>query len=191
MSDPGDCGLEALFEPPIEPDATKLIRVAKPASDVVRVGQCKNAGTDPRHMKRPAPFAGPRCSTCDRAEKKRRKKRSAELKVTNLYGLTPDEYDELYRAQGGRCYVCQRASGKAKRLAVDHDHVLAFLHGHAPGTGCKFCVRGLACGPCNQDVLGRLGGNPATYERIVFELRNPPARRLFGGETAWTTKSEI
>jgi hypothetical protein len=189
-----DVGLDALFEPPSEPDATRLIRVPKPVTEYVITDrparQCKNAGLDLKHIKRPAPHPGPRCATCQKAKQRADKKRAAELKVENLYGLTPEEYDELYKAQGGKCYVCQRATGRRKRLAVDHDHVLAFLHKHAPGYGCKFCVRGLACGVCNETILGRLGGNPATYDRIAFELRNPPARRLFGGDTAWVTVSE-
>lgn len=59
------------------------------------------------------------------------------------YGLTLDEYNNMLRKQAHRCAVCRRpetqkmaATGKMKRLAVDHDHV----------TGA---VRGLLCQRCN------------------------------------------
>ncbi len=31
-------------------------------------------------------------------------------------------YWALYEFQGGKCYVCQVATGKKRRLAVDHEH---------------------------------------------------------------------
>jgi hypothetical protein len=174
-----EVGLDELFEPPSEPDATRPARARReyvPKPDAV----CVNAGDDQRHARRPCPYPGPRCASCGREHRRLQKQRAAERKVENTFGLTPAEYNALYEAQGGRCYVCSRANGKTKRLAVDHDHVLASLHGHDPKKACKFCVRGLACGWCNHQVLGRIGSNPKTYDRIANALRNPPARRLFG-----------
>lgn len=63
------------------------------------------------------------------------------------HGLTADERDALYRAQGGLCAICQQP----RRLQVDHDHR------HCPGSeGCRQCIRGLLCGPCNAG-LGWIG----------------------------------
>lgn len=45
------------------------------------------------------------------------------------YRLSVAGYRALYRAQGGRCYVCRRAAGKAKRLGVDHDHLTMEVRG--------------------------------------------------------------
>lgn len=174
MIDPG------LFDPPTEPDASRPASkprvpfVAKPGA------VCMNAAAGTPHSARPALHPGPRCATCHRDELKARKARAKDLHVLRNFGMTPEQYDVLYEAQGGRCYICRRASGKRKRLAIDHDHALAPLHGHPPDKGCPLCWRGLACGPCNQNVLGMLGGNPETYGRIANELRDPPARRLFG-----------
>lgn len=93
---------------------------------------------------RPRPIAGPagRCATCWRAERHRRRLRAKELRVSKVYGLTASEYNTLLAQQGGRCAVCQVATGKARRLAVDHDHA----------TGL---VRGLLCKSCNFILLGR------------------------------------
>lgn len=63
-----------------------------------------------------------------------------------VYGITPEQYDEMLAAQGGHCAICPRTQqsnvGK-RRLAVDHCHK----------TGR---VRGLLCHRCNLAV-GYLG----------------------------------
>lgn len=100
---------------------------------------------------RPAPYPGPRCATHHRAFSKAGNKRRHELMVAKVYGLEAGQYDRMYAAQGGVCAICQRAKGKAKRLAVDHDHY----------TGA---VRGLLCGPCNK-LVGFFRNSPETFRR--------------------------
>lgn len=114
--------------------------------------------------KRPAPWPGPRCATHHRAVKKARQVAAHGRRVEAVYGITQDEYNWLYKLQGGKCAWCQRATGKVKRLAVDHDHK----------TGE---VRGLLCGPCNR-TIGQFGDSPEAIERGAEYLRNPPARLL-------------
>lgn len=89
--------------------------------------------------------------------------------MARTYGLRPGDYDTLYAGQGGRCFICRTAVGATKRLAVDHDHK------HC-GTGCRECVRGLLCGPCNKDVIGRLGVEALL--RAVEYLHRPPAKKI-------------
>lgn len=98
----------------------------------------------------------------ERARQAARADRAHELRVMRVYGLPEGGYAALYEAQGGRCAICQWATGRTKRLAVDHDHV----------TGE---VRGLLCGPCNQ-TIGRLRDAPDAFDRAAAYLRNPPAR---------------
>jgi len=59
------------------------------------------------------------------------------------YNLTPEQYDDMVQAQGGRCLVCQVVPA---RLDVDHCHT----------TGA---VRGLLCHRCNT-AIGLLGDDP-------------------------------
>jgi hypothetical protein len=57
--------------------------------------------------------------------------------------------------------MCQRPG---RKLQIDHDHR------HHPGPeGCRACVRGALCSPCNT-ALGLLGDNLATARRLVAYL---------------------
>jgi|694.fasta_scaffold124487_5 hypothetical protein len=108
----------------------------------------------------------PRCATHERDRKKKAKAQSHSRMVERTYSLTGEQYELLYSAQGGRCAICQVATGKVRRLAVEHDH----------RTGEVF---GLACGPCNI-MLGRLGRELDAYIRVINYLKDPPARRTLG-----------
>lgn len=115
----------------------------------------------------PRPIAkdsGGRCATHDRQRRRLAKAGAHERRVQKVYGLAPGEYGRIYLEQGGRCFICQRATGASKALSVDHDHK----------TGL---VRGLLCSTCNK-LLGHLRDNPVTAARIHRYLVDPPARRL-------------
>lgn len=68
------------------------------------------------------------------------------------YGLTLDEYEELFARQRGLCAICgsletaKNRDGSLRRLHVDHDH----------HTGA---IRGLLCSACNS-VLGYIEAKP-------------------------------
>ncbi|AFF28362.1 EndoVII [Mycobacterium phage RhynO] len=117
--------------------------------------------------KRKAPHPGPRCVTHHRAVRAKRKSLSQEQRWMQVYGITAEQYWEIYEEQGGLCYICRRANGKRKRLSVDHDHA----------TGI---VRGLLCTACNRNVLGHLRDDPEAFERAIDYLDRPPAVRAIG-----------
>lgn len=138
---------------------------------------CKDAGDDPAHQKRPAPKPGPRCASCHRDVVRARRTSAHGVYVLKTYGITEQDYWSLYEAQGGRCYICQRATGRAKRLAVDHDHACC------PETpACGQCVRALLCRSCNRDVLGHLRDDVMALQRAIECVTNPPARRVLSLE---------
>lgn len=117
-----------------------------------------------------------RCYRCALVAKKLQKKRQHEKRVVGTYGLELGDYDLLYEGQGGRCYICQVATGASKRLATDHDHAIEDLG--------RPSVRGLLCGPCNK-MIGMSRDNPEFFQRAVEYLRNPPAWEILGtGEAA-------
>lgn len=71
------------------------------------------------------------------------------------YGITCDDYWDLYADQGGRCAVCRRLPWPGKRLVVDHNHDTGSIDGL-----CHF--------GCNR----RIDPDQRRY------LADPPGRRL-------------
>lgn len=134
---------------------------------------CKHADGDPSHAKRPAIFPGPRCATCHRAKRKADKLKAHATRVVKVYGLSDGDYDLLYEAQGRRCaWPGCRATGEARKLAVDHDHRCC------PGaTSCGKCVRGLLCSPHNRQ-LGMNSDDPEVFIGVAAYLRRPPAQTI-------------
>lgn len=64
------------------------------------------------------------------------------------FGITEEEYDELFAAQGNCCAICKRPdnTSKDRKMPVDHIH----------DTGQR---RGIICGNCNVGI-GMLGDDP-------------------------------
>jgi hypothetical protein len=135
-------------------------------------------------LRRPAlrsdgsPQPGNRCVTHHRAWKRRNRDLAHGRRLESNFGMTSAQYADLLAAQGGKCFICQRATGAARRLAVDHDHRLAVEHGHPSDRGCPRCWRAIVCGPCNQ-VIGRLGVEALC--RAIEVLTDPPARKVLDG----------
>lgn len=121
-----------------------------------------------------SPQPGPRCVTHHRAVKRKRRDRAHELHIGANFGITAEDYQTIYASQGGKCFICQFATGARKRLAVDHEHNKPGCE-HNPKQGCPQCVRALLCGPCNQ-TIGRYGVE--ALMRAIQVLTNPPARKV-------------
>lgn len=78
--------------------------------------------------------------------------------LAKRYGITMEQYGDMWARQGGLCGICRRTH---RKMCVDHDHA----------TGV---VRGILCQPCNV-CLGGLGDNLDGVMRAV--------RYLSGGAT--------
>ena len=70
-------------------------------------------------------------------------KYSRRSHLRRKFGITPEQYEAMYRKQNGACAVCLKHNLNGWRLAVDHCHK----------TGN---VRGLLCTKCNT-ALGAVG----------------------------------
>lgn len=55
------------------------------------------------------------------------------------YGITLEQYMEMYKAQEGKCAICQKNHRHENAMPVDHDH--------SSGK-----VRGLLCHSCNRSL---------------------------------------
>lgn len=127
--------------------------------------------------KRNAPHPGPRCATHHKKARSERKGAQHEKHIEETYNITAEEYWQLYHAQEGMCAICQRATGKIRRLSVDHDHQCC-----NGSHSCGYCVRGLLCRTCNSKVLGHLRDDIDALERAIEYLREPPSTRLWEGK---------
>ncbi len=57
--------------------------------------------------------------------------------LKSRYGITPEQFDELYNRQLGKCAICQQTYHST--LHIDHDH----SNGKIRGLLCNNCNRGL------------------------------------------------
>lgn len=81
------------------------------------------------------------------------------------YGISPEQYEAMMTAQGGRCAICGTTEwkGKTSRPHTDHDHL----------TGA---FRGILCDGCNLG-LGKFGDDPMRLAAaVVYLTRDDPAR---------------
>ena len=77
----------------------------------------------------------------------------------------PEDFGAMWRAQGGRCYLCEEPLVYALTVA-DHDHSCC-----GAGWSCRVCRRGLACHRCNR-IIGQLRDDPELLLRIAVNLEN-------------------
>jgi hypothetical protein len=73
--------------------------------------------------------------------------------VRRTYGLEPEQFEAMVRAQTNRCAICSEDMGQGKGRHVDHCHV----------TGK---VRALLCNHCNS-ALGHAKDNPMTLRAMA------------------------
>lgn len=55
------------------------------------------------------------------------------------YGISPEQYMQIWEAQGGKCKICGKEPKEGEYLHIDHDKQ----------TGE---IRGLLCGKCNRGL---------------------------------------
>jgi len=90
------------------------------------------------------------------------KEKISAYKRSHEYGMTAEEYDNLFELQGRVCAICgepetaKHQSGNIKRLCVDHDHE----------TGK---IRGLLCHRCNLGI-GMLKDSPRILSSAIAYL---------------------
>jgi hypothetical protein len=78
--------------------------------------------------------------------------------LKSKYGLTVDQYNAMFTAQGGKCIICGEPERPGKRLGVEHDHATNR-------------VRGLACERCNR-AIGLVQESSVTLRAAADYLDN-------------------
>ena len=109
----------------------------------------------------------PDCKDCTKvkraADYKNNPDKYREKELKKNYGITLQDWNDMFEAQGGRCAICgthQCNTGKA--FAVDHCHL----------TGK---VRGLLCANCNTGI-GKLNDDPELLTKAAEYLRSHEGR---------------
>jgi hypothetical protein len=81
------------------------------------------------------------------------------LHYKRCYGITLQQYNQIFTEQGGKCAICKRHQKKLDRaLAVDHIH-----------NETKH-IRGLLCSNCNG-ILGRGGDDAELFASMARYLK--------------------
>lgn len=98
--------------------------------------------------------------------------------VQTTYGITPQQYRDLYVAQHGCCYICRVAKGVSpddprvrpgvRRLGVDHNHVTGKVRG-------LLCTGSTSANTCNR-LIARY--NIHQLRRAVKYLEEEPGRSV-------------
>ena len=83
------------------------------------------------------------CKPCDKVRRN-----------ASRYGLTPEQYNQMYVDQEGKCYICETHEGELSQvLYIDHCHVSGN-------------VRKLLCHECNTGI-GMFKDNPKLLQRAL------------------------
>jgi hypothetical protein len=85
----------------------------------------------------------------------RKRRWHAEYKLRKIYGISPEDWAQMYEAQNGCCAGCSDPL-RASDARVDHHH----------GSGA---VRGLLCPGCNS-ALGHAQDNPKVLRMLAEYL---------------------
>lgn len=106
--------------------------------------------------------------------------------ILRTYGLTVEEYLEIYELQNGKCAICHKElmphpslgiNKEGKRIEIDHKHTPKKLK---PQPLKRDTVRGLLCGGryagCNRK-LGHVD-NIEWLKAAAIYLENPPAQQI-------------
>jgi hypothetical protein len=114
-----------------------------------------------RHRKDELRYA---CRQCN--DNRPNKKKENRNHVLRKFGITNQQYEDLYKVQNGLCAICGKPETSINQhnkmsLAVDHDHK----------TGI---IRGLLCSSCNR----RLGTYENTKEIFEDYLSESPKRMI-------------
>jgi hypothetical protein len=107
-----------------------------------------------------------RCTTHLRRFTTRQRQLARASHVERTYEISAADAGDLLKYQGGRCWICRRATGATKALAIEHDHADDW-------------VRGRLCSTCNQFITRQLGDDPNAAARLVQYLSgDTPYRRM-------------
>ncbi|GAA3910495.1 hypothetical protein Aau02nite_12680 [Amorphoplanes auranticolor] len=95
--------------------------------------------------------------------------------LRRLYGITPEQYDDMRARQDFRCAICKRQESEIERRPGGRPRKdglvtlpMALQVDHCHGSGA---VRKLLCGPCNR-ILGNASEDITRLQACIEYLRS-------------------
>lgn len=89
-----------------------------------------------------------RCRACNAAIYQARRELVRDKMREKRFGLTREQFDAMFDAQGKRCAICHTDDPGTNYWAVDHDHACC----PSSDKTCGGCVRGILCARCNHGL---------------------------------------
>lgn len=136
------------------------------------MSECSTEGCRSRRHKR--------SRHCDTHRRKISRRRPSRSRRVVYLALSPEEWVQLWFAQGGKCAICRQSvtnryngTSEGARAFLDHDHAIE------KRSSLRASLRGLLCFSCNRYILVALRDSWERAERAADYLKNPPARSLF------------
>jgi recombination endonuclease VII len=85
-------------------------------------------------------------------------------KLRQYHGMSTADWQAMWDAQGGRCYLCGNELTAGHGTHIDHDHACC-----TQGYSCERCRRGLSCNNCNV-AIGMAGDDAERLLRVALNL---------------------
>ncbi len=127
------------------------------------------------------------CRTCVtqrvmlRDRKPGQKEVNRDKHLIRTYGITANEYDDLYTLQDGGCYICGKVPKVGqRRLAVDHLHAKGEKKRNPREIRGR--VRGLLCWNCNA-AIGKFKDDITHLRKAADYLEEWPAQAVLKEKT--------
>jgi hypothetical protein len=76
--------------------------------------------------------------------------------IRRAYGMSPEDFENLWDAQNGLCAICSIPLGEGYRCHIDHNHATNK-------------IRGLLCKACNNGI-GFLKDDPALLRKAAIYI---------------------
>jgi len=126
--------------------------------------KCKQCHREKNQMRYADPEKRKRIQESGARWRERNPDNDANKTLKRKYGITLEEYDRLFTAQGGVCALCKKPESVRRRKRDEGRERLAVDHCHDTGR-----VRGLLCFKCNT-AIGALGDTEESAQRVVEYL---------------------
>jgi hypothetical protein len=98
--------------------------------------------------------------------------------LRRTYGITEAEYNAIFEAQKGVCWICGQPP-KKRRLHVDHLHLKRDKK--QPGELKRPNVRGLLCWACNG-AIAKFRDDPVRLKKAAKYCQTWPAQKILKGD---------